>query len=165
MSRVKVCVVCISGADSMVDLYSRACVMYLVTCQKSCRIFCKTQIPFHRFLQALDADKSGTVTLEELRDGLQKQNSPVTQKELEALMASMDIDANGSIDYEEFLAATVNMSQLQVNNPMTPITLYNPSNKILMSKDGPRLTALRCCSVYRLIEALGSAGHFQGHSL
>jgi hypothetical protein len=54
------------------------------------------------------------VTLEELKEGLNKQNSPVTQKEVEGLMQSMDIDASGSIDYEEFLAATVNFSQLQV---------------------------------------------------
>jgi len=65
-------------------------------------------------LQALDVDKSGTVTLDELRDGLAKQGSPITQKEVEQLMESIDVDATGSIDYDEFLAATINMSQLQV---------------------------------------------------
>lgn len=42
------------------------------------------------------------------------QGSPITQKEVEALMESIDVDATGSIDYDEFLAATINMSQLQV---------------------------------------------------
>jgi len=65
-------------------------------------------------LQSLDADKSGTVTLEELKEGLAQQGSQVTQRELQALVESMDIDKNGSIDYDEFLAATINMSQLQV---------------------------------------------------
>lgn len=65
-------------------------------------------------LQSLDADKSGTVTLEELKEGLAQQGSQVTQRELQALVDSMDIDKNGSIDYDEFLAATINMSQLQV---------------------------------------------------
>ncbi len=64
--------------------------------------------------QALDVDKSGTVTLEELREGLAKQGSPITQREVEQLMESIDVDATGSIDYDEFLAATINMSQLQV---------------------------------------------------
>ena len=57
------------------------------------------------------------------------QGSPITQKEVEALMESIDVDATGSIDYDEFLAATINMSQLQVHfsagrpglNPLTPI--------------------------------------------
>ncbi len=65
-------------------------------------------------MQALDTDKSGTVTLEELKEGLAKQGSEVTQRELQALVESMDFDANGSIDYDEFCAATINMSQLQV---------------------------------------------------
>ena len=71
-----------------------------------------------RWLQALDVDKSGTVTLEELREGLAKQGSPITQREVEALMESIDVDATGSIDYDEFLAATINMSQLQVGLPL-----------------------------------------------
>ena len=32
-------------------------------------------------------------------------------------MESIDVDATGSIDYDEFLAATMNMSQLQVSSP------------------------------------------------
>ena len=65
-------------------------------------------------------DKSGTVTLDELREGLAKQGSPITQKEVEALMESIDVDATGSIDYDEFLAATMNMSQLQARSPQQP---------------------------------------------
>ena len=64
--------------------------------------------------QALDADKSGTVTLEELKAGLASQGAAVQGQEVQALIDSMDSDANGSIDYDEFLAATVQMSQLQV---------------------------------------------------
>ena len=71
-------------------------------------------------LQALDVDKSGTVTLDELREGLAKQGSPITQKEVEALMESIDVDATGSIDYDEFLAATMNMSQLQASSHQQP---------------------------------------------
>ena len=73
--------------------------------------------------QALDTDKSGTVTVEELKEGLLKQGSPVTQNELQQLVESMDFDANGSIDYDEFLAATINMSQLQARPPSPCINL------------------------------------------
>ena len=45
------------------------------------------------------------------------QGSPITQKEVESLMESIDVDATGSIDYDEFLAATINMSQLQARFP------------------------------------------------
>ena len=69
-------------------------------------------------------DKSGTVTLDELRDGLAKQGSPITQKEVEQLMESIDVDATGSIDYDEFLAATINMSQLQVRT-IHPLLVAN----------------------------------------
>ena len=54
------------------------------------------------------------MTLEELQAGLAKQGSSVTHNEVAELIASLDLDANGSIDYDEFLAATVQMSQLQV---------------------------------------------------
>ena len=68
-------------------------------------------------VQALDADKSGTVTLDELKAGLAKQGAAVPQKEVQALIDSMDADSNGSIDYDEFLAATLQMCQLQARDP------------------------------------------------
>lgn len=43
----------------------------------------------------MDADRSGTITVEELKDAMRKQGSPVAQSELEALLASIDIDNNG----------------------------------------------------------------------
>ncbi|KAK9805672.1 hypothetical protein WJX72_011131 [[Myrmecia] bisecta] len=63
--------------------------------------------------QAMDADRSGTITVEELRESLKKQGSAVSQEEITSLLSNIDVDANGTIDYEEFLAATVNLSQLE----------------------------------------------------
>ena len=68
----------------------------------------------HARAQSLDTDRSGTVTLEELQAGLAKQGTATTHREVQGLIESLDLDANGSIDYDEFLAATVQMSQSQV---------------------------------------------------
>ncbi|BDA50363.1 Calcium-dependent protein kinase 34 [Coccomyxa sp. Obi] len=86
--------------------------------------------------QSLDTDKSGTVTLEELKEGLAKQGSEVTQRELQALVESMDFDANGSIDYDEFCAATINMSQLQLEENMHRAFLhFDTDNSGTISKE------------------------------
>ncbi|KAK9857574.1 hypothetical protein WJX84_007746 [Apatococcus fuscideae] len=63
--------------------------------------------------QALDADKNGSITVEELREGMARQGSKVSQVEIQQLLAQMDADQSGTIDYEEFLAATVNQAQLE----------------------------------------------------
>lgn len=61
----------------------------------------------------MDADKSGTITVEELREGLKKQGTTTAQSEVESLLSKIDVDANGTLDYEEFIAATVNLSQVR----------------------------------------------------
>ena len=62
------------------------------------------------------------------------QGSPITQKEVEALMESIDVDATGSIDYDEFLAATINMSQLQVCLPPAGRPCLDPDSAFLPSQ-------------------------------
>ncbi len=70
--------------------------------------------------------------MEELKEGLKQQGSAVTQNELQALVASMDFDANGSIDYDEFLAATINMSQLQARSVLLHVFPPGMSRVILV---------------------------------
>ncbi|KAL0030994.1 hypothetical protein WJX79_007525 [Trebouxia sp. C0005] len=70
--------------------------------------------------QGMDADNSGSITVDELKAGMKKAGSPVALAELQALLAHIDVDANGSIDYEEFLAATVNLNHLEKED-----TMYN----------------------------------------
>lgn len=54
--------------------------------------------------QALDKNGDGSITFEELKQGLgHKENS----KTLLQLLKAADLDNSGSIDYTEFLAATL----------------------------------------------------------
>ncbi|XP_047961927.1 calcium-dependent protein kinase 11-like [Salvia hispanica] len=61
----------------------------------------------------LDADNSGTITYEELKQGLKKVGSDLMESEILSLMNAADIDNNGTIDYGEFLAATLHMNKME----------------------------------------------------
>ena len=58
---------------------------------------------------------------------MNKMGNKLREDELHALIADADVDGNGTIDYEEFVAATVNLNKLekeehcmQVNPPFNP---------------------------------------------
>ena len=51
-------------------------------------------------LQNIDKDKSGSITVDELKIGLREQGSVVTEQELAELVQSLDADNSGTIDYE-----------------------------------------------------------------
>lgn len=55
--------------------------------------------------EALDINKDGSITIEELQIGLQK--AGCDQQNVEQIFKSMDTDKSGKIDYTEFLAATL----------------------------------------------------------
>lgn len=61
----------------------------------------------------MDTDGSGTITLEELKVGLDRHGAHMAKSEVEALIATVDVQGDGTLDYEEFLAATVAMSKLE----------------------------------------------------
>ena len=52
----------------------------------------------------MDTNGDGTLTINELREGLSQTGMA---GEVESIMKSMDVDGNGSVDYSEFLAATL----------------------------------------------------------
>eukprot|EP00240_Pyramimonas_obovata_P001787 CAMPEP_0118929800 /NCGR_PEP_ID=MMETSP1169-20130426/6692_1 /TAXON_ID=36882 /ORGANISM="Pyramimonas obovata, Strain CCMP722" /LENGTH=520 /DNA_ID=CAMNT_0006872055 /DNA_START=55 /DNA_END=1617 /DNA_ORIENTATION=+ len=64
---------------------------------------------------AFDTDRSGTITLAELQEGLQKMGSPLSSPEVVEVMAAADIDGDGNISYEEFIAATLHMNKVKNN--------------------------------------------------
>lgn len=66
-----------------------------------------------QLFQSFDKNGDGSISLAELREGLQRMNSSLTEAELRQVMEDTDIDHSGALDYEEFLAATVNMSLLE----------------------------------------------------
>lgn len=44
---------------------------------------------------------------------MNKMGNRLREDELHALLADADVDGNGTIDYEEFVAATVNLNKLE----------------------------------------------------
>ena len=63
--------------------------------------------------QAFDTDRSGTVTISELMDGLRKKGVEKAASEVAELVKSMDMDGNGELDYEEFIAATLSTAKME----------------------------------------------------
>ncbi|XP_009357911.1 calcium-dependent protein kinase SK5-like [Pyrus x bretschneideri] len=61
----------------------------------------------------IDADGSGSITFDELKEGLRKVGSELMESEIKDLMEAADIDNSGTIDYGEFLAATVHLNKLE----------------------------------------------------
>ncbi|CAE5962456.1 unnamed protein product [Arabidopsis arenosa] len=61
----------------------------------------------------MDTDKSGTITYEELKTGLEKLGSRLTETEVKQLLEDADVDGNGTIDYIEFISATMNRFRVE----------------------------------------------------
>lgn len=51
--------------------------------------------------EAIDRDRSGTITAEELREALKMKGAVLRAADLETLMSLIDVDASGTIEYEE----------------------------------------------------------------
>ncbi|XP_047161846.1 calcium-dependent protein kinase SK5-like [Vigna umbellata] len=61
----------------------------------------------------IDADNSGTITFDELKEGLKRVGSDLMESEIKDLMDAADIDNSGTLDYGEFIAATVHLNKLE----------------------------------------------------
>jgi len=66
-----------------------------------------------RIFKAIDLDGDGTLSKEEILQCYEEHfGVPITKKEVDALFAKIDLDNNGSIDYTEFVTATMEESKL-----------------------------------------------------
>lgn len=61
----------------------------------------------------MDTDNSGSITYEELKTGLAKLGSKLSEFEVKQLMDAADVDGNGTIDYIEFITATMHRHKLE----------------------------------------------------
>lgn len=60
----------------------------------------------------LDADKSGTISREELAIGLRSQGYTVSDSEVQQLLDEVDVDNSGFIDFDEFMATLVDWGEV-----------------------------------------------------
>ncbi|XAR60297.1 Non-specific serine/threonine protein kinase [Bertholletia excelsa] len=65
-----------------------------------------------QMFKGMDEDNNGTITLEELKQGLAKQGTKLSEYEVKQLMEAADADGNGTIDYEEFITATMHLNRM-----------------------------------------------------
>ncbi|XP_018634546.1 calcium-dependent protein kinase 29-like [Nicotiana tomentosiformis] len=72
----------------------------------------------------IDTDGSGTITYEELKTGLSRLGSKLTEAEIKQLMEAADVDKSGTIDYIEFITATTHRHRLEREENLFKAFLY-----------------------------------------
>lgn len=70
-------------------------------------------IGLKEMFKAMDVDNSGTITYEELKNGLQQQGSRLNESDVQKLMEAADVDGNGTIEFNEFITATMHMNKME----------------------------------------------------
>jgi len=93
-------------------------------------------VGLREMFEAMDTDKSGAITLDELREGLKAKGSAIPTAELERIMHDADINGDGTIDYQEFLAATIHLGKLeQEDNLYKAFQHFDTDHSGFISKD------------------------------
>ncbi|MFS8003782.1 putative protein kinase CAMK-CDPK family [Helianthus anomalus] len=70
-------------------------------------------IGLKEMFKTMDTDNSGTITYEELKAGLPKLGTKLSETEVRQLMEAADVDGNGTIDYIEFISATMHLNRVE----------------------------------------------------
>ncbi|XP_078447776.1 calcium-dependent protein kinase 2-like [Wolffia australiana] len=86
--------------------------------------------------QNMDTDKSGTITYEELKTGLARLGSRLSEPEVKQLMDAADVDGSGAIDYIEFITATMHRHRLEKEEHLyTAFRYFDKDNSGYITKD------------------------------
>ncbi|OMO92478.1 Calcium-binding EF-hand [Corchorus olitorius] len=85
--------------------------------------------------KGMDTDNSWTITLEELKQGLAKQGTKLSEYEVKQLMEAADADGNGTIDYDEFITATMHMNRMDREDHLyTAFQHFDKDNSMVMKE-------------------------------
>ncbi|KAK7392723.1 hypothetical protein VNO78_21169 [Psophocarpus tetragonolobus] len=72
----------------------------------------------------IDTDNSGQITFEELKVGLKKFGANLNESEIYDLMQAADVDNSGTIDYGEFIAATLHLNKVEREDHLVAAFAY-----------------------------------------
>ncbi|RWW39715.1 hypothetical protein BHE74_00054936 [Ensete ventricosum] len=94
-----------------IDVWSAGVILYILLSEEDLK-------GLQHMFKNIDTDQSGTITLEELKTGLRRLGSKLTEDEIKQLMDAVrlqccNVDKNGTIDYIEFITATMHRHKLE----------------------------------------------------
>lgn len=73
----------------------------------------KEIVGLNKIFQSLDTDNSGSITFEELKSGLVKHGNKMSEVQIRQLLDGADVDQDGTIDYSEFITATMHLNKAE----------------------------------------------------
>ncbi|KAJ3689967.1 hypothetical protein LUZ61_019131 [Rhynchospora tenuis] len=79
---------------------------------------------YKQMFKNMDTDGSGTITFEELKDGLFRLGSQLTDGEVRQLLDAADVDNSGDIDYIEFITAMMHRHKLEKEENLMKAFVY-----------------------------------------
>eukprot|EP00245_Coleochaete_scutata_P006404 TRINITY_DN2082_c0_g9_i1.p1 TRINITY_DN2082_c0_g9~~TRINITY_DN2082_c0_g9_i1.p1 ORF type:complete len:161 (-),score=34.16 TRINITY_DN2082_c0_g9_i1:48-530(-) len=99
--------------------------------------------------QAVDRNKNGLITLDELQNALSKIGHTFGPNAISSIMETVDVDGSGTIDYTEFVGATLKLSRAKKESRMSALFRELDTNGDgYLSKD--EIEAL--CTRYRVTD-------------
>ncbi|KAL8151208.1 hypothetical protein V2J09_021016 [Rumex salicifolius] len=72
----------------------------------------------------IDTDQSGTITYDELKTGLARLGSKLSEPEVQELMEAADVDGDGAIDYVEFITVMMSRHKMDTDENLVKAFKY-----------------------------------------
>merc|ERR1712061_564957 len=70
--------------------------------------------------KAIDKNNDGTLTIAEMRNGIQATGVGASDEDIDAILRAIDTDGSGRIDYTEFIAATMEIKLYLYHDKLLP---------------------------------------------